>query len=107
MKDELSKSEWSYYDDMFPEGQEGGFNSDSDFDYDDNYTKKKTKAAGGKKGGSKPKTVSHVSDKLACTDYPLGFAFDINLINFSFSSEKRPSQISGSGELKAEYVSKC
>ena len=66
---------------MFPEGQEGGFNSDSDFDYDDNYTKKKTKAAGGKKGGSKPKTVSHSSDKLSCTD---GIALDINLINFSF-----------------------
>ena len=59
MKEELSKSEWSYYDDMFPEAHEDGFNSDSDFDYDDSYTKKKAKpATGGKRGGSKPKGVS-------------------------------------------------
>ena len=44
------KGEWSYYDDMFPEGNEDGFNSDSDFEYEDSYTKKKSKGSA-KKGG--------------------------------------------------------
>jgi hypothetical protein len=41
---------------MFPEGNEDGFNSDSDFEYDDSYSRKKSK--GGKRGGSKPKGVN-------------------------------------------------
>jgi hypothetical protein len=49
------KGEWSYYDDMFPDGNEDGFNSDSDFEYEDSYTKKRAKATG--KKASKPKGV--------------------------------------------------
>jgi hypothetical protein len=59
----MSKAEWSYYDDMFPEGNEDGFNSDSDFEYDDAYSRKKSKS-GGKKGGSKPKGVSSMKQYL-------------------------------------------
>ena len=58
----MSKAEWSYYDDMFPEGNEDGFNSDSDFEYDDSYSRKKSKS-GGKKGGSKPKGVSYLETR--------------------------------------------
>ena len=51
----MSKSEWSYYEDLFPEGPEDPLNSDSDFEYEDNYSKKKNKAVG--KRGAKPKGV--------------------------------------------------
>jgi len=59
MKDEMSKSEWSYYEEMFPEGSEDPFNSDSDFEYEDNYTKKKNKTVG--KRGGKSKGVRRVT----------------------------------------------
>ena len=41
---------------MFPEGNEDGFNSDSDFEYDDTYSRKKSK--GSAKKGGKTKSVS-------------------------------------------------
>lgn len=54
-KDDPTK-EWSYYDDMFPEGDDVDYNSDSDFEYEDSYSKKKNKS--GKK--SKGKGVSQI-----------------------------------------------
>jgi hypothetical protein len=40
-KDDLSKpsSEWSYYEDIFHDGDDDIINSDSDFEYDDSYSR--------------------------------------------------------------------
>ena len=62
-KEELAKAaDWSYYEDIFQEGEEDLINSDSDFEYEDTtYTKKKPK---GVKKPSKPKGVSLISYKM-------------------------------------------
>lgn len=55
-KDDLAKaSDWSYYEDIFHEGDDDVINSDSDFEYDETYTRKKAKGA---KKPPKPKAVS-------------------------------------------------
>jgi hypothetical protein len=50
LKEDMTK-EWSYYEDMFPENDDVDYNSDSDFEYEDSYSKKKNKSA--KKSGKK------------------------------------------------------
>ena len=51
-------SDWSYYEEMFQEGDEDLMNSDSDdFEYEDTYTKKKNAKA--TKKPPKPKVRGH------------------------------------------------
>jgi len=49
-KEDMSK-EWSFYEDIFHENDDVDYNSDSDFEYEDSYSKKKNKS--GKKPGKK------------------------------------------------------
>ena len=53
-------SDWSYYEDIFQEGDEDMLNSDSeDFEYEDTYTKKKNAKAA--KKPAKPKVTNFIT----------------------------------------------